>query len=66
MQIPPSRFHERMAINRTVDGILQTHRAIVARALGCAATGESRKGGRPGAPSAPSCCNAHAGRSTSS
>jgi glutamate dehydrogenase len=33
MQIPPSRFHERMAINRTVDGILQTHRAIVARAL---------------------------------
>ena len=27
------RFHERMAINRTVDGILQTHRAIVARAL---------------------------------
>jgi glutamate dehydrogenase len=33
MQIPPSRFHERLAINRTVDGILQTHRAIAARAL---------------------------------
>ena len=33
MQIPPSRFHERLAINRTVDGILQIHRAIAARAM---------------------------------
>jgi glutamate dehydrogenase len=26
-------FYERMAINRTIDGIIQTHRAIVSRAM---------------------------------
>jgi glutamate dehydrogenase len=32
-QIHPDDFYERMAINRTVDGIIQTHRAIVSRAV---------------------------------
>jgi glutamate dehydrogenase len=32
-QIHPDDFYERMAINRTVDGIIQTHRAIVSRAM---------------------------------
>ena len=32
-QIETGDFYERMAINRTVDGIIQTHRAIVSRAM---------------------------------
>jgi glutamate dehydrogenase len=32
-QIHPDDFYERMAINRTVDGIIQIHRAIVSRAM---------------------------------
>jgi glutamate dehydrogenase len=32
-QIQTGDFYERMAINRTVDGIIQTHRAIVSRAM---------------------------------
>jgi glutamate dehydrogenase len=32
-QIQAGDFYERLAINRTVDGIIQTHRAIVSRAM---------------------------------
>ena len=63
MQIPPSRFHERLAINRTVDGILQIHRAIAARAMkgdGAAQGWSAWSAGR-----AELVCSGRAGRSIS-